>query len=293
MKILLTIMAVALFFSGCKPTATEIVDSGAPKMTAGVKEVSPAETQKAVSKMNSQFIDVRTAKEFSGGHAAGAINIPLDSLNTNLSGLEKSEPVYLICETGNRSLSAALILKDAGFNNVLNVSGGTVAWKAANLPMESVSPDVQTSISNKLDEKTYKALLLALEDERRAQATYQAVLNKFPGARPFINIIEAEKTHEALLLPLFAKYSVDVPKNEFDPAKIAVPAGIAESCKVGVTAENENIALYDEFLAFVKESDIKEVFVRLQRASRENHLPAFTRCSEGGLGNGKGRGRPF
>lgn len=286
-------MAVALFFSGCKTAETEIVDSGAPNMTSDIKQVSPRETLTAVSKVNSQFIDVRTAKEFSSGHAAGAINIPLDSLNANLSGLEKNEPVYLICETGNRSMKAAVILKDAGFNNVLNVSGGTVAWKAANLPMESVSPDLQTSISNKLDEKTYKALFSALEDERRAQATYQAVLNKFPGARPFINIIEAEKTHEALLLPLFAKYSVDVPTNEFDPAKIAVPAGIAESCKAGVTAENENIALYDEFLAFVKESDIKEVFVRLQRASRENHLPAFTRCSEGGLGNGKGRGRPF
>lgn len=161
---------------------------------------------------------------------------------------------------------------------------------AVDLPTNTV---VQGSESDKLDEKTQKALALALDDERRAQATYQAVLNKFPGARPFINIIEAEKTHEALLLPLFAKYRVDVPKNNFDPAKITVGSSLAESCKVGVTAENENIALYDEFLAFVKESDIKEVFVRLQRASRENHLPAFTRCSEGGMGNGKGRNRPF
>ena len=40
----------------------------------------------------------------------------------------------------------------------------------------------------------------------------------------------------------------------------------------------------------VKESDIKDIFTRLQAASRDNHLPAFTRCSEGGGGRGRGPG---
>ncbi|MBK6725024.1 MAG: DUF2202 domain-containing protein [Acidobacteria bacterium] len=144
-----------------------------------------------------------------------------------------------------------------------------------------------------MDPRTQAALLSALADERLAQATYQAVLNKFPGARPFINIIEARKNHESFLLPLFAKYGVAVPRNENDPAKISVPADLTEACRVGVKAENENIALYDRFFAFVKEPDIKEVFTRLQSASRDNHLPAFTRCSEGGMGGGRGKGRPF
>lgn len=184
-------------------------------------------------------------------------------------------------------------MKAAGFNNVLNVTGGTTAWQAAGLPMETTSPHTATANSSKLDQKTQDALVAALADERLSQATYKAVLNKFPGSRPFINIIEAEKTHESFLLPLFAKYGVAVPANEFDPAKITVPADLAEACKAGVKLENENIALYDGFIQFVQERDIKEVFTRLQSASRDNHLPAFTRCSEGGGGRGQGQGRPF
>ena len=115
-------------------------DSGVPNVASDIKEISPADAQPAVSKAYSQFIDVRTPDEYAGGHAARAVNIPLDTLTANIDKLEKSEPVYLICETGNRSKKAALMLKDAGFNNVLNIAGGTVAWRAANLPMETKPP---------------------------------------------------------------------------------------------------------------------------------------------------------
>lgn len=297
MKYILIITAAMItamiFFAGCQSATTKNTDSGVANVPTEIKEVSPAETQVAVSKAYSQFIDVRTLEEYTGGHAARAVNIPLDTLSTKLDSLEKGEPIYVICQTGSRSRKAADILKGAGFNNVLNVSGGTVAWQAAGLPMETTSPHTASSNSSKLDQRTQDALVSALADERLSQATYQAVLNKFPGSRPFINIIEAEKKHESFLLPLFAKYGVTVPANELDPAKISVPADLIEACKAGVKLENENIALYDRFLQFVKESDIKDVFTRLQSASRDNHLPAFTRCSEGGGGGGRGKGRPF
>ena len=290
MKFALLLTFAIFSFAGCQNAATKNTDSGVPNIASDIREVSPAEAQTAVSKAYSQFIDVRTTEEYTGGHAARAVNIPLDTLATKLDTLERNEPVYLICQTGNRSKKAADILKNAGFNNVLNVTGGTAGWQAAGLPMETTSPHTAAN-SSKLDQKTQDALIAALADERLAQATYQAVLNKFPGSRPFINIIEAEKKHESFLLPLFAKYGVAVPANEVDPAKIAVPADLIEACKVGVKAENENIALYDGFFQFVKEPDVREVFTRLQSASRDNHLPAFTRCSEGG--GGRGKGRPF
>ena len=293
MKFALLLTFAIFSFAGCQNAATKNTDSGVPNIASDIKEVSPAEAQTAVSKAYSQFIDVRTTEEYTGGHAARAVNIPLDTLATKLDTLERNEPVYLICQTGNRSTKAADILKDAGFNNVLNVTGGTVAWQTAGLPMETTSPHSANPVSSKLDQKTQDALISALADERLAQATYQAVLNKFPDARPFINILEAEKKHESILLPLFTKYGVAVPKNDFDPAKISVPADLVEACKVGIKAENENIALYDGFFQFIKEPDIKEVFTRLQSASRDNHLPAFTRCSEGGMGGGRGKGRPI
>ena len=293
MKYLIVLSIVLVTLVGCQNASTENAGSGVADVTSEIREVSPNDAQQAVSKAYSQFIDVRTPEEYAGGHAARAENVPLDTLTASFDKLEKKEPVYIICQTGNRSRRAAEILREAGYKIVLNVTGGTVAWQAAGLPIETGSPHTPAFNSSKLDRRTQDALIAALADERLAQATYQAVLNKFPGARPFVNIIEAEKKHESLLLPLLAKYGVAVPKNEFDPAKVNVPADLTEACKTGVKAENENIALYDGFFTFVKETDIKDVFTRLQSASRENHLPAFTRCSEGGMGGGRGKGRPF
>jgi rhodanese-related sulfurtransferase len=83
----------------------------------------------------SQFIDVRTPEEFNAGHAYRAKNIPLDTLAQNLDKLEKNEPVYLICQSGRRSMQAATMLNDAGFPQTINITGGTNAWQAAGLPM--------------------------------------------------------------------------------------------------------------------------------------------------------------
>ena len=140
MKLILITILTAFIFGGCQTATTKKTDSGVPDTTSAIREVSPAEAQIAVSKAYSQFVDVRTTEEYSGGHASRAINVPLDTLTANLDKLEKNEPVYLICETGNRSKKAAVLLKEAGFNNVVNVTGGTAAWRTANLPMETKSP---------------------------------------------------------------------------------------------------------------------------------------------------------
>ena len=140
MKILLIITTAAFILGGCQSAATKKTDSGVPDTASAIREVSPAEAQTAVSKAYSQFVDVRTMEEYASGHASRAVNIPLDTLTANLDKLERNEPVYLICETGNRSKKAAVILKEAGYPNVINVTGGTKAWSAANLPMETKPP---------------------------------------------------------------------------------------------------------------------------------------------------------
>lgn len=101
-----------------------------------VTDVSPVETNAAVASTRTNFIDVRTVEEFSSGHAVTAKNIPLDVLPSRLSEFNKDEPIYLICQTGNRSAKAASILEKAGFTKIFNVSGGTSAWKSAGLPIE-------------------------------------------------------------------------------------------------------------------------------------------------------------
>lgn len=287
MRILILASMAAIILAGCQSRPTRQTDSPTIVTDTGVSEIAPEQASPAVEAAYSQFIDVRTSEEYAAGHAYRARNIPLDALMANLDKLEKNEPVYLICQTGRRSLEAARMLSEAGFPRTISIAGGTAAWQAAGLPM---ADDQSNSVAG-LDGRTVKALVSALEDERRAEATYQAVLNKHADARPFLNIIEAERRHQSFLLPLFEKYGVAVPKNEFDPANIPTPDSITEACKAGATAENENIAIYDGFLGFVKEQDIREVFKLLQSASRENHLPAFTRCAEGRMGPGR-QGQP-
>lgn len=67
------------------------------------------------------IVDVRTRGEFAGGHAKGAVNIPLDQLNNNLGRFKnKEQAIITCCSSGMRSSSAKQILKQAGFVNVHN-----------------------------------------------------------------------------------------------------------------------------------------------------------------------------
>ena len=70
------------------------------------------------------ILDVRTKGEYQGGHIRNSVNIPLQSLQANLSKLKKDKPIITCCASGMRSASAKSILKSNGFNEVYN--GG--AW---------------------------------------------------------------------------------------------------------------------------------------------------------------------
>lgn len=69
------------------------------------------------------IVDVRTKGEFQGGHIKGAINIPLQSLESNLSKIKKDKPVITCCASGMRSASAKSILKSKGYAEVYNGGG--------------------------------------------------------------------------------------------------------------------------------------------------------------------------
>lgn len=145
-----------------------------------------------------------------------------------------------------------------------------------------------TGFAQQLDARTQQALLDALNDEYKALATYQQVIKQFGEIRPFTNIMKAEQTHVEELLPLFEKYGVAVPENEWI-GKIPAFASIEDALKAGVQAEIENAQMYDEFFTFVQEQDVLQVFKQLRDASQDKHLPAFQRGLERGSGQGSGR----
>ncbi len=121
---------------------------------------------------------------------------------------------------------------------------------------------------------TSQILRIAVYDEFKAYETYTKIIEKFGLVQPFVNIKEAEAVHYAALIKLMEKYGVEVPINDW-ASKIEIPNTLIECCEMGVAAEIENIAMYNNLLSNVIESDIKDTLFRLQAASFNNHLPAF------------------
>lgn len=138
----------------------------------------------------------------------------------------------------------------------------------------------------KLDRVEIDALHEALDDEYRAFATYQGVLEDFGPIGPFVNIREAEARHIAALSRLFARYGLPLPPNPW-LRKVTRFASVDAACRAAVEAEIENAGLYDRLLALARQPDIRTVFRRLQEASQLRHLPAFQRClARGEAGSG-------
>jgi rhodanese-related sulfurtransferase len=73
-----------------------------------------------------ELIDVRSAGEFARGHIPGAINISVDEIRERKSEIT-SKNVLIHCQVGQRGHTAALLLKELGFNAV-NLDGGYLTW---------------------------------------------------------------------------------------------------------------------------------------------------------------------
>ncbi|WP_235317623.1 rhodanese-like domain-containing protein [Porphyromonas sp. COT-108 OH2963] len=69
------------------------------------------------------LVDVRTSGEFASGSVSGAVNIPLDQIESRLNEFKDKKTIIVFCRSGNRSGQAKSILERSGFTNILN--GGT------------------------------------------------------------------------------------------------------------------------------------------------------------------------
>jgi rhodanese-related sulfurtransferase len=79
-------------------------------------------------------IDVREPDEYVVGHVPGAHPVPLAQVTSLLDDLPRSQPVYVICASGNRSQTAARQLRRGGVV-AYSVAGGTGGWARTGRPM--------------------------------------------------------------------------------------------------------------------------------------------------------------
>ncbi len=93
-------------------------------------------SEKIKSLPSAPIVDVRTPDEFSKGHLPNAINIDWygNDYDEQIKKLDKSKPVFVYCLSGGRSSSAVYQMLSIGFEEVYELKGGMMKWRAANLP---------------------------------------------------------------------------------------------------------------------------------------------------------------
>jgi rhodanese-related sulfurtransferase len=99
--------------------------------------VGTAEAVRLINREKGVLIDVSEPAEYASGHAVGARNIPFGSLEgAKELPSNKALPLLLICPTGARAGRAAGLLRKAGYEKAMAVTGGLNAWREAGLPVD-------------------------------------------------------------------------------------------------------------------------------------------------------------
>jgi rhodanese-related sulfurtransferase len=103
-----------------------------------ITETSTNQANELFSEGGYVFIDVREPNETKMGHVPGAILLPRGLLEFKISGAVEDQDTKIIvyCKSGSRSALAAFTLARMGYENVLSMAGGFIAWADAGFPIE-------------------------------------------------------------------------------------------------------------------------------------------------------------
>jgi rhodanese-related sulfurtransferase len=102
-----------------------------------VKEIT-IDQYKTLPREGHVLIDVREDREWSGGHAAGAVHMSKGTIERDieLEIPDKQQTLVLYCGGGYRSALAADALQKMGYTKAISLDGGWRAWNEAKLPVE-------------------------------------------------------------------------------------------------------------------------------------------------------------
>ncbi|MFT5682592.1 MAG: rhodanese-related sulfurtransferase [Myxococcota bacterium] len=121
---------VLLSLTACSTAEPPVSTTSTPAEQGRSRDITTAALAEALA-AGSVVLDVRTVEEFTGGHIAGAVNVPVSDLSDRVSELEgwRGQEIAIICHSGGRSARAAAQLEHGGFT-VANVLGGMSAWES-------------------------------------------------------------------------------------------------------------------------------------------------------------------
>ncbi len=102
-----------------------------------VRTIGAREARDLIERGGVDVIDVREPGEWATGHVPGARLVPLATLLADPEGAHLGAKVLFVCHSGARSQRAAQAAAAKGVADVLNLDGGTQAWRAAGLPVQT------------------------------------------------------------------------------------------------------------------------------------------------------------
>ena len=113
-NLLILIITSLLMLSGCGNKPSETADSSSLEAQAWT-----------MIEQGALLVDVRTQQEYDQGALQGALHIPHDQIADRLTelGNDKNRQIVLYCRSGNRAGKAEAILKENGYQNILNAGG--------------------------------------------------------------------------------------------------------------------------------------------------------------------------
>lgn len=118
--ILVLLLFIPLFFTGCK--STDITNNDICFQTISMEEGF----LQMENESNFILLDVRTQLEYNAGHIPGALHLTNESMTEEKAITilpDKSQLIYVYCRSGHRSLLACKKLCSWGYNNIKNIGG--------------------------------------------------------------------------------------------------------------------------------------------------------------------------
>jgi rhodanese-related sulfurtransferase len=112
-----------------------------PPVAAQVQHITALEAKTVIDQNTGKpdfvVLDLRTPKEYAGGHIAGAVLLDYRSpgFQKGMRQLDTSKRYLIYCRTGNRSGQALKIFREMGFESIYHLKDGIVDWVRRKLPL--------------------------------------------------------------------------------------------------------------------------------------------------------------
>lgn len=124
------------------PLIAAAVLSGAlllfPAIRGSGRQVAPAQASLMINRSKAIVLDIRDdAQQKAQGTVPDARRIAVDQIKDKAASVfkDKSQPVLVMCQNGQRSGAAASVLRSLGYTEVYIVEGGVAAWVEAGMPV--------------------------------------------------------------------------------------------------------------------------------------------------------------